>query len=305
MLKYKKVVSEDVHLNVVTDGDINNPAILFIHGYPDSHRTWNRQFEGLSEKFFVISFDFRGVGDSTGSSKKNAYYMDRVVDDVARVVESVLPPERKVHVVGHDWGSAVGWSFISHPIYKDRVASWTSISGPHIGLFLDWMRRKLISGKFSDFKLFANQFSHSWYVMFIQVPGVVDYGIKTLGKRLWRPALRMNGVDYGDEILQESSNQVQRDMLNAVQLYRDNLFTPPPTPEKGSIKIPTQLIIAEKDLFILPPMFEYLDEYVTDLTVKRIRGKHWVHRSQSITVNKYISEFVSRYLEAPSLDQAV
>ena len=303
MLKYQKVMSEDVYLNVVTEGDINNPAILFIHGFPDSHRTWNRQFEGLSDKYFVISFDFRGVGESTCSNKKNAYYMTSVVDDVARVLESVLPANRKVHIVGHDWGSVVGWSFITHPEYKKRVASWTSISGPHIGLFLDWMRRKLVSGKFSDFKLFASQFTHSWYVMFIQVPGAVDLGIKTIGRLLWRPALRMNGVNGDDEIFKESSKQVQQDMLNSVELYRDNLFSPPPLPEKGSIDIPTQLVIAEKDMFILPPMFEYLGEYVNNLTIKHIRGKHWVHRSQSKTINQYISDFVTLNTEKPLVEK--
>ena len=103
-MKSQTVISENIELFVVTEGDPHNPAIVFIHGFPDCHKTYNRQFEALKDQFYLISFDLRGVGKSSAPTQKHAYRVERLLQDLNNVVNQVLGPERAFHLFGHDWG---------------------------------------------------------------------------------------------------------------------------------------------------------------------------------------------------------
>ena len=42
----------------------NGPALLLLHGYPQTHLMWHKTAPSLSEHFTVIVADLRGYGDS-------------------------------------------------------------------------------------------------------------------------------------------------------------------------------------------------------------------------------------------------
>ena len=58
------VRSGDKDLHVVRGGDAAHPTVLFLHGYPDSHRVWRESMEALSDEYRVVAFDMRGVQGS-------------------------------------------------------------------------------------------------------------------------------------------------------------------------------------------------------------------------------------------------
>lgn len=292
MLRSQAVPSDDVLLHVVTEGDSENPALLFLHGYPDCHKTFARQIEQLKNGHFTITFDMRGVAASTASTRDNPYHLDKLLEDVDRVIDATVPEGKKVHLVGHDWGSVIAWSYIAHPRYYLRVASWTSLSGPHLGMLLDWSRRKLLAPRPSNLKALLGQLLHSWYVFMFKLPRLPEALIRRGGTTLWRGVLSKNGVAEDDEYLDVTQREVRGIMLNALGLYRDNLFHPPPLPAKKSINVPTQLILLDNDNFIRPQIYEYLADYVVDLTTRRLNAKHWAHRSHAGSVNQWIDEFV-------------
>ncbi len=41
-----------------------------------------------------------------------------------------LAQDMPVHVLAHDWGSVAVWEYLRRPGASDRVASFTSVSGP-------------------------------------------------------------------------------------------------------------------------------------------------------------------------------
>jgi pimeloyl-ACP methyl ester carboxylesterase len=60
------------------------------------------------------------------------------------------------------------------------------------------------------------------------------------------------------------------------------------------VEVPTLVIWGEKDPYLLPGNLEGLDEFVPDLTIKRIPdGTHWVIHEQPNLVNRYIREFIA------------
>ena len=68
---------------------------------------------------------------------------------------------------------------------------------------------------------------------------------------------------------------------------------PAPDPASFIVKVPTLVIWGEKDTALLTGNLDGLDQFVPNLTVKRIPdGSHWVIHEQPALVNGYIREFI-------------
>jgi len=64
-------------------------------------------------------------------------------------------------------------------------------------------------------------------------------------------------------------------------------------PSKLTVKVPTLVIWGEKDTALLTGNLDGLDQFVPQLTIKRIpEGTHWVIHEKSAEVNGYIREFI-------------
>lgn len=292
-MKELTVASYDVELYVQVHGDAKNPTILFLHGYPDCHKTWNYQVNVLKKQFQVVIFDMRGVGNSTWSPKRTAYRMNNMLADVEAVINAVVGKEGKVHIVGHDWGSVIGWSLITEAYYARRVLSYTSMSGPHLTLMLDWGRRNLLSLEPKRLANALKQGLSSWYVYLFNIPVLPEAIFKTMGRTIWKTVLKNNGVAADDKYLEASQEEIEEICLNPINLYRQNPLNPPTMPSPKSITTPVQLIIPTGDSFISEPLFEFYDEYVVDLTRQSIQGKHWAHHSHKVEFNYLIKQFVN------------
>jgi pimeloyl-ACP methyl ester carboxylesterase len=69
--------------------------------------------------------------------------------------------------------------------------------------------------------------------------------------------------------------------------------SPPPSNLPLIVRVPTLVIWGEQDTALLTGNQEGLEQFVPDLTVKRIpNGSHWVVHEHPATVNDYIREFI-------------
>jgi len=84
-----KVRSPDgVTLSAQEWGNPNGREIVFIHGFNQSHMSWQRQYTdaALAAHFRMITFDLRGHGGSDKPVYMNAYADDKIwADDVAAI----------------------------------------------------------------------------------------------------------------------------------------------------------------------------------------------------------------------------
>lgn len=289
------VHNQDVRLNVHIAGKKDAPVVLFLHGFPDDHRTWHHQVSALKAQYRVVTFDMRGVGESSAPLGKNAYQVNNLLTDIEAVIDAVVGHDGQVHLVGHDWGSVIGWSFVAEPYYAQRVRSFVSVSGPHLGLMLNWARRNILSGKAQRILNSAKQAAFSWYVAFFNVPLVPECLVKRMGLSMWKRLLTQNGVAFGDAYLKETTqNDVENIMLRPLALYRQNPLRPPSMPKSHGVTVPVHLVIAERDAFIRPELFEHYDEYVPNLTRTTLPAKHWLHHSHWIQFNDIIDQHVRR-----------
>lgn len=289
------VTTAEADLFLVEDGDPSKPSILFLHGFPDCHKVWEHQLRDLAAEFHVIAFDMRGCGRSSWPNSKGAYRIDRLLPDVAAVIDATCGVDAKVHLVGHDWGSIIGWSFVGDEQYANRVLSWTSISGPHAGLAFQTLKNQLSSGNLKDLRLAWDQFAHSWYIFALNIPGLGQTLFRFGGVRAWQRALKQGGISAQDPYLNISQTEVERLTLLPIGLYQQNLFNPPPPLAEGAVKTPVQLIVPLQDQFVRAQLFADLGKYCVNLTRVDIAANHWVQRTNPDEITTLIRQFAQRY----------
>ena len=82
--------------------------VLLIHGWPDSCYLWRHQIRFLTgHGFRAIAPDLRGFGRSGRPAAVADYALANAVGDMAGLLDAL--GVASAHLVGHDWGAAVGW----------------------------------------------------------------------------------------------------------------------------------------------------------------------------------------------------
>ncbi|MEH6910457.1 MAG: alpha/beta hydrolase [Oceanicoccus sp.] len=111
-----------------TPAAAEKPAVILLHGFPVSSAMWVKLIKPLAEAGYrVVAFDQRGYSPGARPPELTDYTIDKLSSDVAAIAD-VLGLET-FHLVGHDWGSAVGWNTVMQ--YPQRIESWTALSIAH------------------------------------------------------------------------------------------------------------------------------------------------------------------------------
>lgn len=112
-----------IHLRVHCHPDPCAPAILLLHGFPQTHFIWHRVVASLVERYSVVCPDLRGYGDSAkpaGLADHSNYAKRAMAQDMVEVMQ-VLGYER-FHLVGHDRGGRVAHRLaLDHPERVDKL----------------------------------------------------------------------------------------------------------------------------------------------------------------------------------------
>ena len=99
------------------------PAMILLHGYPQTHMAWHRVAPALARHFEVIIPDLRGYGDSDipADDPDHCAYSKRVMArDIVGVMDAL--GHARAHVIGHDRGARVAYRLaLDHPDRLDRL----------------------------------------------------------------------------------------------------------------------------------------------------------------------------------------
>src|SRR3954463_4395612 len=105
---------DGVRIATYEQGNPDGPTLVMAHGWPDSHVLWDGVVSGLSDRFRIIRYDSRGVGNSSVPKPVSAYTISRLADDLGAVIAAAGPGAR-VHLLGHAWGSGGAWEHPGRP----------------------------------------------------------------------------------------------------------------------------------------------------------------------------------------------
>lgn len=145
-----------VRLNVALAGDPAGPAVLLLHGFPDSWQLWRHQIAALAGRGYrVVAPDLRGFGRSDRPSATEAYAQQHLLGDITGILDA--EGVERCAVVGHDWGAVLAWRLAREA--PERVAHLTAVSVGHPA-----------AGRAAGIA----QLRRSWYVLWFLFPGAAE-----------------------------------------------------------------------------------------------------------------------------------
>lgn len=280
------VLSGELPLSVKVLGEASRPPLVLLHGYPDNHLVWLPVAERLAQRFFVIMPDVRGAGFSGVPKHVSDYRLEQLSADLQVVVDALIPG-RAFHLAGHDWGSIQAWESMTTGPLKERIRSFTSLSGPcldHVGF---WMRRRLGSLSWPEQRKALRQLAASWYIMLFQLPLIPPLTWRLGVGRLWPLFLeRVEGVH--ETMPNETRTE---DGRHGVNLYRANFLPRLLRPAPRYADAPVQLIVPGGDRFVGEQLFEDLHQWVPELYRRWIDAGHWAPLSHPDRLAEWIGDF--------------
>jgi haloacetate dehalogenase len=131
-------VAADVRIHCVVGG--SGPAVLLLHGYPQSLALWAGVAPILAERYTVVCADLRGYGDSTkpkGAPDSSNYSFRVMAGDQVTMMHRL--GFDRFHMVGHDRGGRTG-----HRMALDRPEVTQTLTvmdiAPTYTMFMDTNR---------------------------------------------------------------------------------------------------------------------------------------------------------------------
>ncbi len=259
-----------VELDVAVAGHPTNPAIILLHGFPESHRTWRHQIAALAEDHFVLAPDQRGFAKSSKPAGIENYTPDKPVADLIALADRF--DIKRFTLVGHDWGGAIAWmAALNHP---DRVERLIIINAPHPFVF----QKSL----FDDMA----QREASQYITAFRNPDFEKH-IDSIGLSQFFDGSFMRHTDF-ENVKDEKPIYLDQwgqpgAMTAMLNWYRASAVQVPAmdaTPERPAflngpfppLKMPTLVIWGLEDKALLPVQLDGLEVLVPDLTLKKLEG---------------------------------
>ena len=262
-------LSTGVTLNVALAGDPQNPAVILLHGFPESHRTWREVAPRLEDDFFLVMPDQRGFAGSGLPQDVDDYKTDMLIDDILALADAL--GIEGFALVGHDWGGAIAWGAALRG--DPRLTRLGIINSPHPVVF----QKSLIEN--------ADQRAASQYITAFRTHGF-DKAVEAMGYEAFFEKTFARHTDITkipeSEKRQYLADWSQPGAFNAMlNWYRGSrVMVPPPgvtvpLPDWllrafPKVKVPTLVIWGMKDGALLPLQLDGLEELVDDLRIERL-----------------------------------
>jgi NAD(P)-dependent dehydrogenase (short-subunit alcohol dehydrogenase family)/pimeloyl-ACP methyl ester carboxylesterase len=291
-------------VHAYTEIDRQRPTVLAIHGYPDNHHLWDGVAAHLSAhhngQYNFVAYDVRGAGESARPPGRSGYRFPQLISDVGAVIDSLGVGQ--VHLLAHDWGSIQGWAAVTDDAVMSKIASFTSISGPHLNYAGKFLRSPRTPRGLFDV---VRQFLASGYIWFFLCPGLPELMI--------RSGLGVKVIDAFERIGQSSTRTQSRaaarstgDYINGLNLYRANMPAPflAPGAQLPQTNVPVQVLVPRKDIFVTPALQRFTGSIPLGSRVVPIEGAHWVVTSRPDVIARLTSEWIDRVVSGAASPSA-
>jgi epoxide hydrolase 4 len=272
----------DLHVAVAGDG---HPVIL-LHGFPESGRSWQHQIAPLvAAGFSVWVPNLRGYPPSDFPSRRNAYHLRHLVEDVACLVEAT--GYKRAHIAGHDWGGIIAWTFAG--MYPRRIDRLVILNAPHMKLYTDRVWR-------------SSQMLRSLYALVFQLPTLPERLLASRHFKLVRHIFRempARKPAFTEQDIEAYVNMLAQPgaLTAALDYYRVNMRSDGLALARAArTDAPTLVIWGERDPALEVGLLEGLEQFAPDITICRIPdASHWVQNEAPQEVNAAILEFLRRH----------
>jgi pimeloyl-ACP methyl ester carboxylesterase len=283
-----------VTLKVALGGPADAEPIVFLHGFPESHRTWRHQLTNMVRDFRLVAPDQRGFGGSDKPEAVEDYQTGRIVEDLFALADAL--GIGRFTLVGHDWGGAAAWAAALKP--GDRIKRLVIVNAPHPLIF----QRTVIDDE--------AQRAASQYISIFRTPGfekaIEAMGYGTFFEKSFSPHVDLRLIPEQERqayIHDWSQPGAMKAMLN---WYRAAAIEVPAMGEKAhkplwaqnpffpEIKVPVLVVWGLKDKALLPIQLDGLQNHVPDLRwILEPDAGHFIPWEKPEVVTSAIRDFIA------------
>ncbi|MEG3587005.1 MAG: alpha/beta hydrolase [Actinomycetota bacterium] len=270
-------------------GPSNGIPVILLHGFPSTNYQWRSQLVALANAgYLAFAPNQRGYSPLARPIGVTNYLADLLVKDILQIADVLDWP--KFHLVGHDWGAFVAWSFGG--VHPERLLSLTPISVPHPEAFAIALADPT-----------GEQAAMSSYVDFFRQSDSEE-------AFLANDAELLKGI-YQSANLSELEMEPYFEVLGtpdalsaALNWYRANNFSPDLLEESErrtkvpDINLPTMYIWSTDDTALGRQGAELTAQFVSnDYRYEVFEGvNHWVTEASPEKLNAALIDFISSYL---------
>ncbi|KAL5730516.1 hypothetical protein ACHQM5_003323 [Ranunculus cassubicifolius] len=306
-IQHKYITTRGLKLHIAELGSGPN-TVVFLHGFPEIWYSWRHQMIAVANLGFrAIAPDLIGYGSSDPHPDLEKASFDDYVDDVLNILGCL--DISKAFFVGKDFG--VWPVYLLSLFHSERVLGIVNLGVP----FIPPSARKL------------HQLPEGSYMSRWKEPGraEADFGrfdVKTVVRNIYIlfarsviPIAEKNGeiMDLVEPSTPLPSWFTEEDLASYSSLYeKSGLYGPLQVPYRGlhkvlpienpKIRVPTLVIMCEKDYFLkFPGVEEFIlsgkaNDYVDDLEMVFLpEGTHFVQEQFPDQVNLLITTFLNKH----------
>ena len=273
---FADVKTKDFTFTCRVGGMENDKGTIFLlHGFPETSRMWSDFIKVLeNEGYRIIAPDQRGYSKGARPSKVSDYTIDKLSQDIIDIANEFNI--NKFHLVGHDWGSAVGWYITSN--FSDRIITWSALSVPHLDAFAYSMRNDSVQIKKSE------------YINYFNKPILPEIYFKIFSyknlKNIWRESSESEIISYLEIFKQK------RALKSALNWYRANFKDGENI--IGDIYTPTLIIYGMNDMAIDVKSVDSSEKYLKGrYKIEKLDSGHWLIQESFEEVSNSIIEHIN------------
>ncbi|MEY4670924.1 MAG: hypothetical protein RLZZ415_803, partial [Pseudomonadota bacterium] len=290
-------LASGIELDVLDLGPRDAPVLIFLHGFPDSHRTWRHQIAHLSGHYRCIAPDQRGYRGSSKPAGVENYTPDKLIGDVFQLADALgVGP---FTVVGHDWGGAIAWGVAIMGQLNGRVTRAVVMNAPHPVIFPKLLYTNRQQRQASQyFRVFRDPASDELVAQF----GLGGVLLKAFGEVPENP--KMDPAERAALMEDYANREASIAMLNWYRaspmevLDMDAPYALPAGWQPSALPkltIPTLVVWAMEDMALPAANLDGLDEVIEDLTLVQVPGcGHFVQWEAPEQVNAALDAFLAR-----------
>jgi epoxide hydrolase 4 len=257
---------------------------LCLHGFPELNFSWRYQMPLLAANGWrVWAPNLRGYGATTRPAGVAAYAIDRLLEDIAALVDA--SGAKEVMLVAHDWGAIVAWMFAIRQVRP--LSRLVIMNVPH---------PKVAQREIRHWR----QLRRSWYIIFFQLPRFPEWSLARNGAAAIRRAFLGMAIDksrFPNDVLDVYAAAASRPgAITAMLNYYRALIRHFRSADvgDGKVAVPTLMIWGEEDSALNIRCTEGTEAWAPDFTLRRLPAvSHWVQQEAPEAVNAILDDWLS------------
>lgn len=270
--------------NIRTYGEVTNPPLMLVHGWPQTSFCWHHTTPFLKD-FYVIAPDLRGMGDSNRELDINAYAKDEMYKDLFAIADEM--GIEQFYLGGHDWGGAIVQEMTF--LHPERIKKLIIINMVIINNPIGQAKAKEVN--------IAQMYRSSWYQYLMSIkdfPEALLAGKEEIWVRFFSRGIT-NPIP--EEAIQEYVRcyKIPNSIATAANIYRqmpnDSIRWAKNYVGK-KVEVPTCIIHGVLDPVIIKEFLEGVEDYYVNIEVQRIKAGHFIVDEQPEKVGKAIAKYL-------------